>query len=259
MKYKILENSYIYRNEDNDTISLMIKSTDQIIYLNKSAKKILLEDNKSWELSDIIDCWNIDEKNKKEIYKDYEELLYQLECFGIVEIERDNITKDNGCRIAGERDYFNIADFIQKNIYYRFSYSNITNMKYYNSISIRTRQFNNTEYNILYCLNGEIVAVLVIALPPNTSGFSVTYLNAVFFKNSLDEKDCITILKEQISFVDELFRRDFRKIRFHYYDAKQKWLLAQLETLNFKKICTFEKELYSNKNLSIYDKFFEEL
>lgn len=254
MKYKFIEDSYTVREEENDTISLMINKTNQIIYLNNAARKILFDPNKTEDLDKFVESLDVDDKTQA--YKDYEELLYQLECFELVKVEKEEQESSDGCKIAGEKDYNEIAQFINANIQNQFSYSNVVNMKYYNPISIRARQFNNTEYNILYFLDGKIVADLVVALPPNTSGFVVVYFNAIFFNNTLNEDECKKILGELLKYVSKLFEKKFCKLRFHYFNETQNWLLPILKSLGFKEICTFEKELRDNKSLTVFDKFF---
>lgn len=255
MRYKFNEGSYTVRKEENDTISLMIKKTNQIIYLNSAARKILFDPNKTGDLDKFVQNLNVEDK--EQAYKDYEELLYQLECFELVKIEKEEQESILGCKIAGEKDYNEIARFITANIKNQFSYSNVVNMKYYNPISIRTRQFNNNEYNILYFSEGKIIADLVVALPPKTSGFVVVYFNAVFFSKELNESDSKRVLKELLEYASKLFEKNFCKLRFHYFNEMQNWLLDTLENMGFNKVCTFEKELREDKALTVYDKFFD--
>lgn len=258
MRFFVNSDRYIYRDEDEDTISLMIKKSNQIIYLNKSAKKILGMTEKDIDLKDFVESLNIDCLNKEFIYKDYEEIIYQLESFGIITISNKDKDISSGCKIAGERNYLEVANFIENNKDNVFSYTSISNMQYYNPISIRSRQFNNTEYNLMYIRDERIISLLVVSLPPNTSGFSVIYLNSVFFENSIPEKECIGLLNELINFATKLFKDDFTKIRFHYFNTKQNWLLEQLKYSGFKKSCALEQEIDKNIKLDVYDKFFKE-
>lgn len=190
MKFKIIEDSYIFRDEDDDTISLMIKETSQIIYLNAMAKKILETSHDFCELKDFVKMLNLDSGTEKIAMKEFEELIYQLESFGILLISNKEVFYGEGCKVAGERDYADIANFIECNLKNQYSYSSITNTAYFNSISIRSRQFNNLEYNILKRKDEKILSDLIISMPASTSGLSVIFINGIIFDSELTEEKC---------------------------------------------------------------------
>lgn len=256
MKYKFLKENYTIREEENDTVSLMINKTNQIIYLNSAAKKLLNDSSSTGELSAFVE--NLDTEEKAQAYKDYEELLYQLECFDVVKLEKQKSGMEDSCRIAGEKDYNMISQFIRTGANNPLSYTSIANKKYYDSTGIRARQFNNMEYNLLYFMDGKLEAVLVVSLPPSASGLAVSYLSAVFFGKQLSEAQCEEASGKLITFALGLFEIRFSKIRFHYYDKTQDKLLEILKKQGFTPICTFKDELRGNKPLTVYDIFFED-
>lgn len=260
MKYIINSNLFNVKSELDDTLSILIRKSRQLIYLNKTASLIINNDQEVKDTDDLItkvkDKFNVENMSDLEIKSDLNDLLYQLEALGIVQIINRETIKFNQIRIAGERDYSNISKFIKKNIDNDNTYCSIVNKNYYEPYLIRTRQFNNLEYNILkYDENGNIIANMVLLLPPTASYFTSMNINSIIFDKDIDYENVEIIIDEMFKFIVDNFKMDFNKIRIFYFDERQESIIEILKKIGFKKICVYEKEIEKSIDLVIYDKF----
>lgn len=260
MKYKIKNSLFNVKSELDDTLSILIKESRQLIYLNKTASLIINNNKAIKDTDDLIeevkDKFNVENMSDLAIKSDLNDLLYQLEALGIAQIiNRENIQFDQ-IRIAGEKDYSNISKFIIKNIDNKNAYSSIVNKNYYEPYLIRTRQFNNLEYNVLkYDENGNIIANIVLLLPPAASYFTSMNINSLIFNENIDSEYMETIIKEMFKFINDNFKMDFNKIRIFHFDERQDSIIEILKKIGFKKICVYEKEIEKSIDLIVYDKF----
>ncbi|MDU1347899.1 PqqD family protein [uncultured Clostridium sp.] len=262
MKYEVNKDMIKIRDEQDETVSAILNETKQIIYLNKTAAIIL---KKYGQIKDtytlvkyVIKEFELENKEEKQIEDDLIDALYQLEALGIVKLLDKKEIKES-LKIAGERDYSNIAIFIIDNIDNDYAYASVNNKKYYNPVSIRGRQFNNVEYNITKYKNNEIIGNMVIMPPANGSMFTVMSINSIIFKESLSENEIFSVLKEMVEFVQKNFSNDYNKVRFFYFYEKQQKIKNMLLRLGFEKICVYEKEINKEKDLEVFDRYINEV
>ena len=253
MKFKINRNDFIIRNEQDDTLSLMILSTSQLIYLNSTAR-LLIQQEGVVDFELFLKQLRFDDVEESELRNDYQDLVYQLEALGVIEIIDQDLLTGNGCMLAGEKEYREVSNFIIENGNSSFNLIDMTYPDNYSLQNLRARQFNGEEYNIIKLENGEIVADAIIAVPPFNTGISVVSFSAIVMDKKTREADIEKIIKELIDYSSGLFADKYNKIRFYYTDQKQDYMLNILQNIGFKRICTLEKEICKTIDLTLYDK-----
>lgn len=256
MRYKIDQKKFMYREEDEQTISLIVKETNKILFLNRTAAVLIKYANEVIDTKELLKYFEFPDDTENDIENQFINTIYLLHAYGIAEIEEKD--KDNTLTIdiAGERDYYRIADFISANYNNPLNHIAVHSKEYYNVVTLRERQFNNFEYNIMKYLDGQIVAVLVVGVPVAGAKFSVIAINSLIFEQELDNDEVKEIAEELICFVENNFKDRFNKIRFYYYEGLRGFLKNISRNLGFELICTFKNEIDKKINVEVWDKEF---
>ena len=236
----------------------MITPTQQMIFLNSIASLLLKQDlaiNDTLIIAkDVFNKYDIGQRDIKEVEEDLIDALYNLEAFGLVNLLEKKRVNDS-LKIAGERDYSNISKFIINNMHKNLSYVSVKESEYYNAIAVRIRQFNNMEYNITKYKDNKVIFNMVIMPPANESVFTVITINSMVFYEGINNEEAMSILNDVFKFIEAHFSTEYNKIRFLYFNKKYKNIKNILETLGFKQVCIYEKEINKCEDLIIYDKF----
>ena len=189
-----------------------------------------------------------------EAMQDYEDALTALEAFGLAEIRDRKASDTAGCRVAGERDYAAISAFMNENAGVGYGFAPAVPPSYYDDVHVRSRQFNNEEYNFLKERDGRLIAVLLMAVPPFDQVSSAATVRAAVFSGALDEQACVECLRDLLRYARHAFDGEFAKFRFPYSDARQDWLRDALLQEGFSETCTLRREIANRVDLTLYDR-----
>lgn len=253
MKFMINKNDFKIRDEQDGTLSLMILSTSQLIYLNTTAR-LLIQQEGTVDFEDFLKQLKFDGVEEVELRSDYQDLIYQLEALGIIEIIEQEQLSENGCMLVGEKEYREVSKFILENGNNKFNLIDMTYPDNYSLPNLRARQFNGEEFNIIKLKDGKIIADVILAVAPFNTGISVVSFSAIVMDKSIEEDNVGNIIKELLEYSSGLFVDKYNKIRFYYTDEKQDYILNILKNIGFKKTCTLKKEICKNIDLTLYDK-----
>lgn len=248
MRFYIHSDRYINEPAAGETVPIKEVASNRMLFLKSTAEKLLHTTDKWVEFDKF--CSDADAALKK----DYLDGLTLLECFDIAEVADVPVPDTNGCRVAGERDYKAVGEFMQANVGKGFSVAAIRDSRYYTEDSVRARQFLNQEYNFIREQNGKIQAVLVISVPRPENVSSTASVESIVFAEALREDaaaDCVDAL---VKYAEAEFKGDICKFRFTKSDACHAWMVSKLAGLGFEPVCTLEKELYRSVDVTFYDK-----
>lgn len=245
MRFIINGDAFTRQEAQNGVIPL--KAGFRALFLKVSAAALLDAPGEWIRFEDLVR--DADGQHRR----DLEDGLTLLECFDIAQVERD--IQPKVCRVAGERDYRRIAAFLKKHAGGSANPSLVYVEKLHNEDDIRSRQFNNQEYNFICEQEGEIIALLIVRPPFPEDVSAVAYVEHALFDSELTDERRLQLLAAMLEEAAAGFRVDYRKLRYQYVDACQQRTLSELKALGFAHICTLEKEMPSGAELQIYDRW----
>ena len=244
MKYRINSDSYTVVGPHADTLALKTTDTRRVLCIPAGGTAVL----------DKADVWVNFEEKDPEKSRDMLNALKVLEAFNIADVEHDPEPDTDGCTVAGERQYRIISAFFKNEAGNPRTIISSDTDTYLSEDSIRTRQFNNKEYNFIRSDADGVCAVVTIGVPGKERVDSAGRINNVAFRAGDDDAACRHSLESLIRFATESFRGDLNKLRFIYSGEAQNWIREILGDLGFKKTCTLERELAKSVDVTFYDK-----
>lgn len=244
MKYRINSGTYTVVGEHADTLALKTTDTRRVLCIPSGGTAVL----------DKLDVWVSLDSQEAAKHQDELNALRVLEAFNIADIEHDPEPDTDGCAVAGERQYREIAALYKTAVNNPRSGIQTVSEEYLSEDSIRARQFNNKEYNFIRRDGDGICAVLTIGVPTTEQVYSVGRINSVAFRDGEDETACQHSLGALVRFAADSFTGDLTKLRFIYTGHVQDWLLDALGGMGFVKVCTLKRELAQSIDVTYYDK-----
>lgn len=145
MKFRINSADYFSREEEKGTLSLIVRSTNQILFLNRSASKLMLHCDEWVDLDEFVTGLGITSVSPQKVRNDYENVLYELNAYSVADLKNREPSRLTGCRIAEISDYAALSDFMQKNLASGFSCAMSVNQAAYSLLSIYIRLRNKNE------------------------------------------------------------------------------------------------------------------
>lgn len=246
MEYTV-NKKFRVREEKNGTYSFMNLETMQIMFLNKTASIVYNHDEIN-NLDELVAFM----KNKYEcpdvsiVLDDCRKVLFYMDCLGLIELIDCQLNKNNGITVAGEQDFKDISIFIEKSAHDKNMYVILNSNKKieYTPYAIRSRQFNDFEYNFIHRDNQGIIDVL-LTFSYNKGSSIFTLINLIGkIENENIIVDIIKYVFENTPFLT--------KIRFLIEDSKKlETIKFLIEKLQFKIEATLKKEFNEN-DLLIY-------
>lgn len=244
MKYRINSGTYTVVGEHADTLALKTTDTRRVLCIPSGGTAVL----------DKPDVWVSLDGQEGAKLQDELNALRVLEAFNIADVEHDPEPDTDGCTVAGERQYREIAAFYKTAAQNPRSAIYAPSEEYISEDAIRARQFNNKEYNFIRRDDKGICAVLTIGVPTGTQVSSAGRINSAAFRAGDDDALCAHSLAALLRFAGDCFTGDLVKLRFIYTGEAQDWMLSVLETQGFEKICTLKRELAKSIDVTYYDK-----
>ena len=257
MKYCVDLSQLKVREELDGTASIFIRPSKQVLYLNKTASEIIRNAGEITDSKDlaeyVIAKFNYNPADKSRIIEDLEDTVYLLSTYSVLKlIEDKNDDPRNTVRVAGEKDYVDISDFIKRNINNPENYFYNDFIELYSPVPIRTRQFNNLEYNILAKKEGRIVAILTLAIPPKMSTALSVIL--VAFECGLSKETSISVMEQMLNYSSGLFKKSMKKYRVNIFNEKQRGVSSMFDNLGFREITRYVNETRDGNDLIVLDR-----
>lgn len=251
MKFMIDSAKYQRTGETTSSGTLPLKSlaNDRPLFLDGQAADIL----------DHCDVWvDFDEllrgqeNRRKELY----DALVLLNCFGVAQIEEE--TCDPALprtRIAGEREYRSVSAFLLKHRHLKDAYLLHGNLpdEYYSEDNLRTRQFNNQEYNFYIEQNGLPQALLQIAMPDPVCLTRTATICGLICGTEADEEEKRRFSAMLIDRACSALQEDCDRLRF-LCTAETQSLRAFLTEQGFREIGRLTAERPDGGDVTILDR-----
>lgn len=227
------------------TIPLKIKKTGRELSLKETAGRLLEIADKELELENLLT--GCDES----LQQDLRDGLTLLSAFGIAEVFDDPRDGEKDIRVAGERDYRDIAAFLAKSDNISYGNFKVDFTEYINEDNIRARQFMNLEYNFLYRSGGEIKGVLLMAMPREYSFERICRIGwAVIARELSDQAE--EIINGLLDYAQTQFGDEFAACRYFHIQPDDR-LVTILQQRGFTETAHLEKETNDGHDVVIYD------
>ncbi|QIB27354.1 PqqD family protein [Caloranaerobacter azorensis] len=256
------KNDFLHvRNEKKGYVSIFNHNTRTTTFLNETAYEILKLVNEGKNYEEIVSIYNSKYGMGENLEEEVLNTLYSLKYRKLIEFEMENNNiSENDIRVAGEKDYSEISKLIKNNFIKpnKYIYMAADNEVYYNEETIRIRQFNNYEYNIVAVENARIEAVLTIA-PPRSQFFGTSLITGIFFSPDMSEDKCKLLFTKLLEKGKEYLLGDINKIRIHIPDTEnlrnKKELIYLLLENGFINEATLKNEICKKYDLIFYTLF----
>lgn len=253
MKFFIDSKSYFRREEKAGTFTLMVRSTNQTIHLNR-ASRALFEKTDEWvDLSEFIRRLGTLTVSTERLTRDYSAALFRLHACGILRLADFPKSDESGCRRAERGDYYHLAEFCRRNMDKGFSVAESLSVGYYSFYATYDRLTRNDSFTVVSLSGGEILACLMFSVSKRNFGGLVINLGSAIFHEDLGEKDCGQRLREMIRVSTRIARGTATKLRYEAIHPRQDWLLEKLLANGFKKSITLPCEISTGQDLTLYD------
>lgn len=251
MKFMLKSDAFQRLGEitDYDTIPLLATESKRNLFLPSGAEPLLAQSDNWIELEQLQASYS----DKAE---DLKNGLILLECFGIAEVKEDPRQEDKSLRVAGERDYRSLADFLTGGKIRRYGNIDLSMteyvQEYLNQDNIRARQFNNMEYNFLIRRNGELVAVLLVGMPSEASYSTACCISWFVVSEDVSEEEDVELLNKLLDYTAEAFKAEFTRLRYLSV-AEGDLFVKMLVDYGFKQVAKLVKEADDGRDVIIYD------
>ncbi len=253
MKFYIKSSGYFSREEEKGAISLIVLATNQILFLNRSGKKLLEHCDEWVDLKEFVEGLSIKSVGHEQVYDDYERLLFELDAYSVAQLKERGTSRFTGCRAAELRDYADVSAFMLRHIDAPFSCAVYSNKAYYGLLGVYRHLKNQSERYLLLQEEGVIRAVISVNHPGRAAGYSVLMLGCAVLDAALSEARCHEAIARLTELAAELYREDCSKIRYMYMNARQDWLKGVLCGEGFAQTAFFPKEIQGERDVAFYD------
>ena len=255
MKYRIDSKDFFAREEENGTMSLIVRATNRILFFNRTGRRLLERCDEWVDLPEFVSGLGITAAPYETVYGDFEKLLLELESYGLAKLrDRENRAGD-GCRTADLRDGKLVSDFLLANADKGNSCAVSVSPGYNGIAGVFTRIQSESERYLLCEQGGRVRALLAVANPSRSMGRSAAAINSAVFAEGLTRKECRALLSELLAYAEAVYGEHCSKLRYVYMNARQDGLRELLCGLGFKQTALLEKEVGGGRDMILYDKF----
>lgn len=268
-----LESKFKIRQEKEGIVSVLPGGDycdRQVHFLNPTAVEVLEQCNGEHSVEEITAHIHslYPEVEAAMIGNDVRECLDSLGELGMLEEESisDQVMGTNYCvRIAGEKDYKRIADYLlplleepKKQSDLEIAYLPVPYVSYYPAVAVRSRQFHSKEIFYLVEEGGKIIAVTSLAaigMPLKSAQIGLFAVNGANGNGASGEKSIASDLLKTVTEAARKFGFVKLKCGLNNQDGDDGFqdFIQQNE---FNLEATLENELGHGKHIYIYTLFF---
>lgn len=255
MKFEILTDRFERRKERTayGTIPLRRRADGRDFFLKETAAALL---ELPAGIHDFDECFGA---YGKSLRQDLSDGLTLLSAFGAAAVVPEQDSSACVFRVAGERDYADIAGFVNSGRVF-FLGSLAASDDVMSMDAIRARQFNNLEYCFLYREQGELKGVLIAGMPSEESWSTACRLCGIVLSDEfagspsgLLSSDGEKAVRGLLDCTEEAFRGDMGIFRYLCLKDDDPFL-PFLKDEGFQETAFLRHELADGGDVRIYDR-----
>jgi len=254
VRYRIDREDFFAREEEQGTMAIMVRKTNQILHFNHAGRHIFDVCDRWVELDDFLHDLGAVNTTPAKLRRYFEEILYKLHACGLAKLEDLPQSTNTGCRLAQQGDYLRISRFLMANAQKGHSCATMVGARYNGPYGVYTRLYEKQTYYLLSEQDGEILALLEMSQPMHISGNAVLSISTAVFHERLDAQAAAEQLHLLTDHAAKLFGGHASKLRYPYMHPRQQWMRDALAGCGFVQTAFFPNELQNGRDMIWYDR-----
>lgn len=254
MRYRINRERFFAREEEQGTMAIMVRRTNQMLHFNRAGRHIFDICDRWVELDDFLVQLGAVNTTPAKLCRFFEELLYKLHACGVAELEDCPRPTGTGCRLAVLRDYGRLSAFLNACADKGYSCAAVLDGGYNGLYGVYSRLCEKSAYYLISEQDGEIQALLEMHHPAYMAGSMALVITTVVFREGLDAAAARAQLALMVDRAAEIFAGHAAKLRYAYMHPRQAWLCEALQECGFVQRAFFPGELQNGSDLCWYDR-----
>ena len=249
MEYLIDFKKIHIREELDNRLTLLVKTTNQFLSLNKTSSLILTKFAHIDNLNDLVSAFKKEYVNIELdiLYKDLEHVLYYMDMLKIISIKNKKVFYDKDTiKIVEDKDLDIVSDFIKDCIQTKNEHSiyknDNNNLECYSPISIKSRQNKNSEINIMSYKDSKVVGYISMSIENFYDNTRIPLINSIFIDTDINFDLKCSILEDLLKFSQNLLNNSFEYIYYTYNSESKCNLNDILISYGFDEFQKLEKE-----------------
>lgn len=254
MRYRINREDFFAREEEQGTMAIMIRKTNQILHFNRAGRHIFDVCDQWVELDDFLQNLGAVKTTPAKLRRFFEELLYKLHACGLAEVEDFPRSTGTGCRLAQTGDYMHISRFLTAHAHKGQSCAVMLGARYNGPYGVYTRLYGKQMYYLLSEQEGELLALLELNHPSHIPGNTVLNIATAVFHEKLDEAAARQQLALMTDYAAQVFGQHASKLRYACMHPRQQWMREAIQGCGFVQTACFPAELQNGSDLMYFDR-----
>ena len=254
MRYRIDREDFFAREEEQGTMAIMVRKTNQILHFNRAGRHIFDVCDRWVELDDFLHDLGAVNTTPAKLRRYFEEILYKLHACDLAKLEDLPQSTNTGCRLAQQGDYLRISRFLMANAQKGHSCATMVGARYNGPYGVYTRLYEKQTYYLLSEQDGEILALLEMSQPMHISGNAVLSIPTAVFHERLDAQAAAAQLHLLTDHAAQVFGGHASKLRYPYMHPRQQWMRDALAGCGFVQTAFFPNELQNGCDMIWYDR-----
>lgn len=254
MRCRIDRADFFAREEEQGTMAIMVRRTNQILHFNRAGRHIFDVCDRWVELEEFLQNLGAVNTTPAKLRKYFEEILYKLHACGLAKLEDLPTPAGTGCRLAQLSDYMRISRFLIAHGQKGQSCATMVGARYNGPYAVYTRLYEKQTHYILSEQNGELLALLEISQPAHIAGNIVLSISTAVFHEHLDAQAAREQLHLLTDHAAKLFGGHASKLRYPYMHPRQQWMRDALAGCGFVQTAFFPSEIQNGCDMIWYDR-----
>ncbi len=255
MKFYIDSSDFFLRDESRGSATLMNLKTNQVVYINSSGRKLFEHCDEQVDFDAFIDSLDYPSVSREKLCADYKTLLLKLYAGGFLKLSDIERCTDDGCFIAQAEDVDALSQFLRASCANANSCAVAAAPVYYSRYAVYSHITNGRTPYFYLQRGGRIVAVVDAQAAALGMGESVVTFNSFFFAKDMSEGDCAEAVKALVALAASVAAPTASKLRYVYMNPRQDKTVAMLAAVGFEQTARLEKEVNSERGITLYDLF----
>ena len=254
MRYRINRENFFAREEEQGTMAIMVRKTNQILHFNRAGRHIFDLCDQWVELDDFLRNLGAVKATPAKLRRFFEELLYKLHVCGLAELEDLPQPCGTGCRWATAADTMRLSAFLTAYAAKGLSCAAMLSASYNGRYGVYTRLYEKRAQYLISERKGQILALLEITRPEHIPGNAVLNISTAVFHDSLDDAAAREQLRLMTDYAAQRCAGQASKLRYAVMHPRQAWMREAVAECGFVQTAHFPQELQNGSDLVYFDR-----